>query len=580
MKTIVITILVGILLPSQLRAGEAESLQPEAAAAGIGAAAAYRTALARADVAIARSLLNEKMLKGEFGETVRNQIHQQYFDQGAKWHNILPRSGSQGLDHVSILLDEQGLPRDLIVDETKFGSSRLIVTKPGEVQMGEKWISDRLSKLSKYYAVVGAQGDVTMGKMPAGISSKNVMKIPLNNEQSVAFWRQVGPGSGAWKYDGPAEALPRARQQLERFSNYLRAAAEGKFDFRKRLFQVKIEGNTMKVTVLDAKGVGTPGIGSSLSKLPPVKGGAFTIPMAKSVWATQAQATEIANELCRVQPRLDPVEAQQMAQTIQSTAQTAQEALVASPFKWHALREGAWAGTAGVLIAMPMEALFQYFGNSPMNWARVAEMGGLAGGSAAAGSLVGNTTSYLLQRTGLGSAATAKTARFLGLKSAGRLANLAGGVAGGGASAVLFAYGGYWLGYYDLQTANRSFVAGGIGAGAGVAASLAAMSLVAAYGTAGTGAAISTLSGAAAMNASLAWLGGGTLAGGGLGVAGGTVIASTGVGLIVVGATCAVHYVFKALDEHQECVRLEKTINYLSSKKSFFPEVSHTVPAL
>ena len=39
--------------------------------------------------------------------------------------------------------------------------------------------------------------------------------------------------------------------------------------------------------------------------------------------------------------------------------------------------------------------------------------------------------------------------------------------------------------------------------------------------TAGTGTAISTLSGAAATNATLAWLGGGTLASGGLGIAGG-----------------------------------------------------------
>ena len=68
-------------------------------------------------------------------------------------------------------------------------------------------------------------------------------------------------------------------------------------------------------------------------------------------------------------------------------------------------------------------------------------------------------------------------------------------------------------------------VAGGVGAPAVVS------TLVASLGTASTGTAISTLSGAAATKATLAWLGGGTLAAGGLGVAGGAVVLSViGVG--------------------------------------------------
>lgn len=68
-------------------------------------------------------------------------------------------------------------------------------------------------------------------------------------------------------------------------------------------------------------------------------------------------------------------------------------------------------------------------------------------------------------------------------------------------------------------------LAGGAGAPAVVSA------LVGFWGTAGTGTAISTLSGAAATKATLAWLGGGTLAAGGFGVAGGAVVLSViGVG--------------------------------------------------
>ena len=53
---------------------------------------------------------------------------------------------------------------------------------------------------------------------------------------------------------------------------------------------------------------------------------------------------------------------------------------------------------------------------------------------------------------------------------------------------------------------------------------LGAYGTVGLLGTASTGTAIGTLSGAAATNATLAWLGGGSLATGGLGIAGGTAV--------------------------------------------------------
>lgn len=61
-------------------------------------------------------------------------------------------------------------------------------------------------------------------------------------------------------------------------------------------------------------------------------------------------------------------------------------------------------------------------------------------------------------------------------------------------------------------------------AGAGASAQAAALWGVSAFASAGTGTAISSLSGAAAQNAALAWLGGGTIASGGGGVAAGTAV--------------------------------------------------------
>ena len=95
----------------------------------------------------------------------------------------------------------------------------------------------------------------------------------------------------------------------------------------------------------------------------------------------------------------------------------------------------------------------------------------------------------------------------------------------------------------DLEAARRSAVGAGAGftAGAAVAtvAPTAAMWAATTLGTASTGTAISTLSGAAATNAALAWLGGGALAAGGGGsAAGSALLALAGpVGWTIAGAT-------------------------------------------
>jgi hypothetical protein len=67
----------------------------------------------------------------------------------------------------------------------------------------------------------------------------------------------------------------------------------------------------------------------------------------------------------------------------------------------------------------------------------------------------------------------------------------------------------------------------------------------------------------------MAWLGGGSMATGGLGIAGGTVVLWTGIGLVGIGVTAAVMYGFHAAAEHEDNIRLSKTIEYLSAKKTF-----------
>lgn len=95
----------------------------------------------------------------------------------------------------------------------------------------------------------------------------------------------------------------------------------------------------------------------------------------------------------------------------------------------------------------------------------------------------------------------------------------------------------------DLDAARKSAAgaSAGFAAGAAVAsmAPTAALWVATTFGTASTGTAISTLSGAAATKAALAWLGGGAVAAGGGGTAaGGALLALAGpIGWTVAGAT-------------------------------------------
>jgi len=564
MKTFCVAICVAVCFGRNVSGQEQHSVKAGIETAGVAGLTVYQTALARPDLAVAKSLINERLLKGEIGEAIRDQTVGRYLHQSGQWVNVSPRLGPQGLDHVSVQLDESGKPRRLMVDETKFGSSKLGVTRSGNIQMGEKWIGERLNGLAGRYTKIAAlaQDGMSSAKMPVGLSTKQFLRGPLDDSESVLFWRF----GGSWNYDGPPELLPKAIQQLKNMADLFRAGADGRIDFPKRIFQVKIDENILKVNILDATAVDTAG--GNLNELP-VKA-KLDIPLNRTVWASDTFEAKTVEMLRSQMPYLDADEARRLAQGIQSTAKTAVDALAQSSFKNFTTVEAGKAGTACVLIAVPIEIAFQLINGGQVDWQRVAGVGALAGGNASIGSTLGNATTFALLRTEAGYSASSAVAELVGLRSASHFANGAGGLVGGGATAILFAYGGYLFGYYDLQTANRSAGAGVAGVGAGAATSAITLGLISTYATAGTGVAISSLSGASATSASLAWLGGGSVASGGLGVAGGTVFLTAGVGVVIVGVTAAVMYGFHAADEHQDNIRLSKTIEYLSSKPTFF----------
>lgn len=146
---------------------------------------------------------------------------------------------------------------------------------------------------------------------------------------------------------------------------------------------------------------------------------------------------------------------------------------------------------------------------------------------------------------------------------------------------------GVTLPTYDKETLKSASVGAGVllgglgGAAAGTAGGFAAAgavtSAVMAFGTASTGTAIASLSGAAATNATLAALGGGALGTGGGMVLGSTILGATtlGVGLLVGGVIFNItgsKLSDKADEAWAQMRKAEKTINtacaYLNDLKS------------
>jgi hypothetical protein len=528
----------------------------------LGLSTTYQAALARADIAVAKSVLGSTRFKGEIGETVSERL----LERTGQWIAMTPRLGAQGLDHIFVQLDENGLPHRLMVAETKFGASDLSVTKAGDIQMGSKWIGARLSALASRYRQVeaDAKDGIPIAKTPVGLSERQVIRVPLTEEKSVEFWRQSS--LDVWHYNGPPELVGKAANQLENFATLFQAAGEGRIDFSKQLIQVRVIQDDVKTTVLDASNV--DGVAGDVSLLPVT--GEFVLPVKGIEWASNAFRTNIATELKRQLPHLQNEEASNWAAEIQSTAENAEIAIRPVPFNGFAETQALHGAAFGVIVAVPLELASQFAYGGPIDWSRIAGIGLLAGGSTAAGSYAGSWTTYGLIKTEVGYTASARAAEILGIRSPVLFADATGVLAAGGIATSMFSYGGYWLGYYDLTTAHHSAIAGVVGSGAGVIVTSATMSLVSTFGTAGTGVAISSLSGAAETSASLAWVGGGTLASGGFGVAGGTVLISTGAGIIIVGVTGAVLYGFQLHDEYQDDLRIEKTIERLKQKPTFF----------
>lgn len=485
-------------------------------------------------------------IKGEFLERSISGLMKSGIveaDSGA-WQAITPfRSGRKGIDGLFIKFNEQGLPHDILVSEAKYGSSKLGLTKDG-LQMSTAWCRRRLLESSEQYARLA--DDLKLGPCRWGgrsVGGRSI-EVPQRDGGIIALRRSR---DGIVIADGDSNATRAGLQKQARaIARILRAAGEGKISYRPRVIRLEGRSGDWKMTIerLDSAS-GTVTFRTTFKGNLPKEARTLLQGTLESKLKEDGIPTGTAREI-----------AKRVSQdtSLLSNVQTAQKGL------WKVGLDLGMLKTAGgaAIFAMLVEAGRSLWHGDEFNFKHIARIGVAAGGGAAIGYYASSQVQTRLLTTAVGR-------KILGLlpvrgASGSSVAGAAGLVSGVAASAA-FALIGWATGMLSPKEARVTAAAGLVGAAGSLAFTTGVLGAAMAWGTAGTGVAISTLSGAAATNAGLAVLGGGTVAAGGGGIVVGTAVLTGGGAVVGILLASAVMLVRSKLDEYERKTLAVRQLN-------------------
>lgn len=449
---------------------------------------------------------------------------------GTNWNILSPhRAGRGGIDSLLVKMDNQGRPRDLMVAEAKFGSSKLGFTKDGQ-QMSGTWIKPRLAKTAAQY---GQLADDLKNKGFRIGSIRSCRPIVIPTQDGTAYVTQSHEQLFVQGSKGNFSAL-QLEKQARRMESWVRAASEGRVSIRSRLIRLSIKNNRWVVGIdrLDSVSGVTIHKTTFEGVLPQHVRRILKLELTARIRATGVPNEAVPNIVDEV------IKNPNLLSNIQIL-----------PRKSWAIgidRGMANAAVTSATFAVLIEVHSSLFTSREFDLKKIARTGLASAGSASVGYYVGSQVNARLLTTAVGRRITT----LLPLRSAaGNTVAGISGMVGGIASSLAFALIGYQTGMLNERQAKITAISGG----AGVIGSMAFTSVVLggamAFGTAGTGVAISTLSGAAATNAGLAFLGGGPIAAGGGGMALGGIVLTGGAALVGIAVCAAVSIIHSQLDE-------------------------------
>ena len=526
LKALVTLALLAVSFVAYGETPQEQSRKAEIAASSFAAASA--TALAKADVALARSFVVRNSFKGIFGESIVEKSYiDTYLSKEGHWMSITPRSGPQGLDHLFIKT-KNGVITDVMVGESKFNMSALNKNTKDGVQMGEEWIGKRLKRLAWRYTQVSALQEIGFGKPP--LNSARKLCVVLKNGKKVYFWTE----GFKWKFSGSEAELSEARLRASQYGEYFDRASSGIVKYRARAFNIVPRGNDIEIRIYDAKTMSNGNLHAAKPQ---------GVLRFKDAMLSKGAISE-SEIAAQIQRKMGLSDADSIAFARKILKEYDPRALMGEfSLSKFVVANSAKATAVGVVI----DAAIQLIGSGDIDAAAL----GINAGSVFVGTTVGQLTHIALTRynfiRNISGPLHCSTPMATSL-----LSSMAGGVA----TSAFLSYGAYFLGYADLKTANRQMAIGTASTGAGAAFTCGAMWVATTWGTAGTGTAISSLSGAAASNAALAWLGGGTVASGGGGMAAGAAVLAGGAAIAIAGVAVIGYYGYKMYDQHEDTLRI------------------------
>lgn len=536
-----------ILLFFSLQAQERSDTALVIGAGATGGIVSYTSAFSKAPSILARSsIAGSSGVKGMIGESVASKVFlNNMLRESGNWQAISPRVGPQGIDHILLKIDSKtGLPKGLIVGESKYNTSRLGMTEDG-LQMSSKWTNRRLEALGNRYTRIATVSNVQQKPL---LGAQHELKVTLKSGKEVSFWRS---GANApWKFSGKPSELAEAQKMAKVYGHYLSSAGKGLIPYRSRLFLIKPQGNDIVVTIKDATKLDSLG---SMSKLPQT--GELVIKDAMKKTLSDDAALDFARKLQKQYPGFSEKECLELAKDISKQAKN-----IISPYgkleiaKQFAANAGI-ASAVAVGIDLAVQTISQIGSPDQIDWSNLAGHTAITGSAVFLGTVGKQYLSLGITKMAAQTGMFTDLSKSLGCSTTLLTSSLSSATGGSIVSAML-AYGYYFAGYSDLDSANRMAIAGATGSALGALAGVGTLAAISAWGTASTGTAIASLSGAAATNASLAFLGGGSIAAGGGGVALGSAILTGGVAVVAIAGTAAVMIVYQCYDEHQETERL------------------------
>lgn len=477
-------------------------------------------------------------VKGQITETMMSRVVLNGFLEGTGgWLPCTPRLAPQGIDGLYVRMDARGSVSKLLVAEAKYGSAKLAMTKMGR-QMSTPWIHSRLRGAAALYREVAdrlGEHVYFSARVPPGATT---LSVPLGRGRSAELWKDI-PGQ-LHAYSAHPTSQTELQRRARSLADYFEKATKREVSYRARVFRCKSSNNRIRFQMykVDTGGrqVGTTdriqgrfddlGWRVKRAYLQGLEERFQTMGLdsvdARALSLKSARDPEFLRTLCR-SPRWRP----------------------AAGFD---LRGLAAAGGAAAFAAAA-DVFLELFRTGQPDWKRASQLGLAAGASSWVGYVAGVQLHAVLVGTEVGRNVIDALPTTIGGRSTSAVVSSA---SAGVITAVAYVVVLRALGLLDDRQAGRMLAGSLTGAGAAAIASAATMATVMAFGTAGTGVAISTLSGAAATNAALAVLGGGTVAAGGFGIALGSVVLSGGTAVVGLAAAVALHLAFTTLDDREQ----------------------------